>query len=116
MGRFRPIAPTYLRPALQALLGRRFPAGGGPSKDALALVVDSANGDIRSAVMALQFACAAPPPNTAATTAKGRRKADALVAAVTRREQSLALFHLLGKLFYNKRESHVLCACGGCAG
>lgn len=116
MGRFRPIAPTYLRPALQALLSRRFPAGGGPSKDALALVVDSANGDIRSAVMALQFACASPaaPPTTA--TAKGRKKADALVAAVTRREQSLALFHLLGKLFYNKRESLVRCACGGCAG
>lgn len=100
---FRPIAPTYLRPALQAMLSKRFPAGGGPNKDVLSLVVDSANGDIRSAVMALQFAS----PTTAAKGKKRGGGADtrALMEVVTRREQSLALFHLLGKLFYNKRAS-----------
>ena len=110
---FRPIAPTYLRPALLALLTKRFPSGGAPSKDVVNLVVDSSNGDVRSAVMALQFACASS--SGARAPAKGQKKrggteARALVEVVTRREQSLALFHLLGKLFYNKRES----LCGVC--
>lgn len=53
--------------------------------------------------MALHFA-------TPTTAAKGKKRgggadARALMEVVTRREQSLALFHLLGKLFYNKRES-----------
>ncbi|TFY52729.1 hypothetical protein EVJ58_g9851 [Rhodofomes roseus] len=102
---FRPIAPTYLRPALQSLLNRYFAGGGSPpSKDILNLVVESANGDIRSAIMALQFACTVGGNTTTKKKKGGGADAKAIVESVTRREQSLALFHLLGKLLYNKRK------------
>ena len=123
--RFNPIAPTLMRRALQSLLATHFFSTTQPkstssqakgktsarnpvTKDMLDLVVETSHGDIRSAVMALQFACTAP--STASDTSKknGKRKGaggTALLEAVTRREQSLALFHLLGKLLYNKRTS-----------
>ena len=81
-------------PVLQALLDRRFPGSSGPARDVVSLVVDSANGNIRSMVMALQFAC--PAPAQAAGKAKVKGPVRALMEVVTRREQSLALFHLLG--------------------
>ncbi|KAK0200003.1 Rad17 cell cycle checkpoint protein-domain-containing protein [Desarmillaria ectypa] len=103
--RFNPIAPTFLRKALQALLDRHFSTARGgnsvrPSKHVLDIIVDSANGDIRSAVNALQFSSIAE---------KGRKKgksreATVVTESVTRREQSLALFHLIGKVLYNKRK------------
>lgn len=105
--RFNPIAPTLLRKALQALLAHHFSSPSSssrqPSKDMLDIVVESANGDIRSAIMALQFACIVELP-------KGKRKnvkggdAKMVLEAITRRESSLALFHLMGKVMYNKRE------------
>jgi len=103
--RFNPIAPTLLRKALQSLLNKHFSQSGGvalsPSKEVLDVIVESANGDIRSAIMALQFACVVEFP---ATRKKGKTVASKIVLeAVTRREQSLVLFHLLGKVLYNKR-------------
>jgi len=109
--RFNPIAPTLLRRALQALVASRFssrPTIPSPSKESLDIIVESANGDIRSAVMALQFACVIELPTdgkgkqrSATGTAKGNVKV--ILEAITRREQSLALFHLMGKVLYNKR-------------
>ena len=61
--------------------------------------MDSANGDIRSAIMALQFACVVELP----TSNKKGKGTTMVMEAVTRREQSLQLFHLLGKVLYNKR-------------
>lgn len=60
--------------------------------------------------MALQFACIVELPSTK----KGKNKAkggDAKVVleAVTRREQSLHLFHLMGKVLYNKRGFAIIC-------
>ena len=79
------------------------------SKDVLELIADSSNGDIRSAVMALQFACTPTAPSGKSKTKdkKSRKVSDAraVLEAVTRREQSLALFHLVGKVLYNKRTS-----------
>lgn len=73
-----------------------------PSKQVLDLVIESSNGDIRSAIMGLQFACLVQGPK------KKRGGADSgtvvVTEAVTRREQSLALFHLIGKVLYNKRK------------
>lgn len=100
---FNPIAPTLLRKALQALLQTHFashPRGmSAPSNDVLNITVESANGDIRSAIMAMQFACVVQLPS------KSKRKGTKLVLeSVTRREQSLVLFHLMGKVLYNKRK------------
>ncbi|TEB29646.1 Rad17-domain-containing protein [Coprinellus micaceus] len=73
-----------------------------PSKQVLDVIVESSNGDIRSAINTLEFACTIELPNkkrkgvTAGTTI--------VLEAVTRREQSLALFHLIGKVLYNKRK------------
>lgn len=73
--RFNPIAITYLRRAVNSLLDKVFSSSGPsspaqrPPKDVVEMVLDSAHGDIRSAVMALQFACVVDLP-----TAKGKGK------------------------------------------
>ncbi|KAF8066926.1 Rad17 cell cycle checkpoint protein-domain-containing protein [Lyophyllum atratum] len=103
---FNPIAPTLLLKALQALLNTHFSdsSQSSPSREILDAVVESANGDIRSAIMALQFACALEM-NGKTRKKKGKEQGKAVVlASVTRREQSLVLFHLLGKVLYNKRK------------
>jgi len=51
--------------------------------------------------MALQFACILEIPGQKKKTDQAR--STIILEAVTRREQSLALFHLLGKVMYNKR-------------
>ncbi|KAF8908184.1 Rad17 cell cycle checkpoint protein-domain-containing protein [Gymnopilus junonius] len=114
---FNPIAPTLLRKALQNILDIHFfsnnsfnPNSSPPSKELLDIIVDSSNGDIRSAIMALQFACITD--SSATQKQKGKKKggknggapASVLMEAITRREQSLVLFHLLGKVLYNKRK------------
>ncbi|KIM86641.1 hypothetical protein PILCRDRAFT_64773, partial [Piloderma croceum F 1598] len=107
---FNPIAPTLLRKALQSLLSLHFSNAqhtkhGQPPKDVVDIIVDSSNGDIRSAIMALQFACIVelPRTDTGASSKKGKGK-KVVLEAVTRRESSLALFHLMGKVLYNKRK------------
>lgn len=93
-----------MRKALQAMLNTHFASASkskssnlAPSKEALDMVVESSNGDIRSAIMALQFSCVVPGK-------KGKKNATLILEATTRREQSLALFHLIGKVLYNKRQ------------
>ena len=105
--RFNPIAPTLLKKALQAMLKTHFSSSCSvpsiaPSKEVLDIIVESAHGDIRSAIMALQFACIMELPGQ---KKKGQLGSTIVLEAVTRREQSLALFHLLGKVMYNKRTS-----------
>ncbi|KAF8650709.1 hypothetical protein AX16_005082 [Volvariella volvacea WC 439] len=101
---FNPIAPTLMKRALQTIVNTQFAGrSGAPSKEILDAVVESSNGDIRSALMALQFACIGDDSKSG-----GRRKkstmSTAVLEVVTRREQSLALFHLIGKVLYNKRK------------
>ena len=104
---FNPIAPTLMKKALQSMVSKHFstialdlPA---PSKQVLDVIVESSSGDIRSAINTLEFACTVELPS------KRRRGVEAgttiVLEAVTRREQSLALFHLIGKALYNKRMS-----------
>ncbi|KAH0835838.1 Rad17 cell cycle checkpoint protein-domain-containing protein [Lanmaoa asiatica] len=119
---FNPIASTLMTKALQALLASHFGslevharAGRQPAREVIDIIVESSNGDIRSAIMALQFACVVDLP-TASTKSKSKvaRKnvsgtktttsAREVLEAVTRREQSLVLFHLMGKILYNKRK------------
>ncbi|KAJ3772800.1 Rad17 cell cycle checkpoint protein-domain-containing protein [Lentinula raphanica] len=102
--KFNPIAPTLLKKALQALLKRHFASSSRKSPitgQMLDTVVNSANGDIRSAIMALQFACIR---HGSGRKSKGADSSQVLVESITRREQSLALFHLMGKVLYNKRK------------
>jgi cell cycle checkpoint protein len=105
---FNPIAPTLLRKALQHVLHTHFAStAANPqqhlSKDALDVIVETSNGDIRSAITALQFAFIVQPRDKKGKKAiRGGGGMRAIFDAVTRREQSLALFHLLGKVFYNK--------------
>lgn len=108
---FNPIAPTLMIKALQAMLTNHFGSTSGkpPAKDVVEMIVESSNGDIRSAVMALEFACIVTltkgggKGKTRRNTA-GSGGARAVLEAVTRREQSLVLFHLMGKILYNKRK------------
>ncbi|KAG8943251.1 Cell cycle checkpoint protein rad17 [Tulasnella sp. 424] len=114
---FNPVAITLLRKAVNSLLDKvvspSSPAGLSPlqrpPKDVVEAIIGSADGDIRSAVMALQFACVVDlEQGSGGTRGKGAKKKGAksskgVLVAITQREQSLALFHLLGKLLYNKR-------------
>ncbi|KAJ7700900.1 hypothetical protein B0H16DRAFT_1902873 [Mycena metata] len=82
-------------------------SGSAPTKEMLDIVVETSNGDIRSAIMALQFSCV---PTLGGGSVKAARKkgggagggAKLVLEAVTRREQSLALFHFMGRVLYNK--------------
>lgn len=89
-----------MKKALQALLAKHFGSSKTqqPTKEVLDIVIDSSNGDIRSAINALQFSCIVPKG-----AKKKRVQANVVMESVTRREQSLALFHLIGKVLYNKR-------------
>ncbi|KAG8989069.1 Cell cycle checkpoint protein rad17, partial [Tulasnella sp. 427] len=113
---FNPVAITLLRKAVNALLDKVFAAGSAsgmsavqrPPKNVVESVVSSANGDIRSAVMALQFASVVDLEGVGGGKGRGGKRkggkgAKGVLEAITQREQSLALFHLLGKLLYNKR-------------
>ena len=119
--RFNPIAPTLMTKALQALLASHFGSseahervGKRPAREVIDIVVESSNGDIRSAINALQFACVVDlPVSSLKSKGKVARKngggtkrttnVHAVLEVVTRREQSLVLFHLMGKILYNKR-------------
>ncbi|KAM6494899.1 Rad17 cell cycle checkpoint domain containing protein [Amanita muscaria] len=104
--RFNPIAPTLLRKALQTLLNTHFASNKSaqPSKEVLDVVVETANGDIRSAIMALQFACVSNNMRSKPRKKKDANMTTVMLESITRREQGLVLFHLLGKVLYNKRK------------
>ncbi|PFH51634.1 hypothetical protein AMATHDRAFT_2909 [Amanita thiersii Skay4041] len=107
---FNPIAPTLLRRALQTLLSTHSSnKDGQPSKEVLDVVVESANGDIRNAIMALQFAYTiGSRDGKSRKRKKGGNIPTSMLESITRREQSLVLFHLLGKVLYNKRKGDPL--------
>ena len=77
----------------------------------LQAVAEDSNGDLRAAVNCLQFVGASGQQFEAAIKQKGANKAaDArkamrkLLPLVSGRESSLALFHALGRVLYNKRQ------------
>lgn len=102
-----------MKRALQNMLSKHFSSSGRkgrqPTQEVLDIVIETSNGDIRSAIMALQFACttASHGKPTDKSKSKGKTKGEisntrALLEVMSRREQNLALFHLLGKILYNK--------------
>ncbi|KIY50228.1 P-loop containing nucleoside triphosphate hydrolase protein, partial [Fistulina hepatica ATCC 64428] len=107
---FNPIAPTLMAKALQGLMSKQFARSSSlrPSKEFLDLVAETSSGDIRSAIMTLQFACVVDCPSASGRSRKktkgSKSSTKVVLEAVTRREQTLALFHLVGKIMYNKRK------------
>ncbi|KAJ7717210.1 hypothetical protein B0H16DRAFT_1476232 [Mycena metata] len=93
-------------------------SGSAPTKEMLDIVVETSNGDIRSAIMALQFSCV---PTLGGSSVKAARKkgggagggAKLVLEAVTRREQSLTLFHFMGRVLYNKERRSTEFQCHG---
>ncbi|ODN98425.1 cell cycle checkpoint protein [Cryptococcus wingfieldii CBS 7118] len=112
---FIPIAPTFMFKALFRILTLSpLPTASHPAKATLQLICQSSNGDLRAAINSLQMLCGgrgkiANGRGAARGKGKGRGQKDeghvlrAVLDAVTRKEQSLNLFHALGKVFYNKR-------------
>ncbi|KAI0317547.1 Rad17 cell cycle checkpoint protein-domain-containing protein [Amylostereum chailletii] len=97
---FNPVAPTFMTAALKSVLER---VGMKVSAAVLSNVVDGAAGDVRSAVMGLEFACARA--GVGGSKKRGRDGAGSMaLEAMTRKENALFLFHLLGKVLYNKRK------------
>ncbi|KAJ9123972.1 hypothetical protein QFC22_000763 [Naganishia vaughanmartiniae] len=123
---FLPMAPTFLIKALKRISALAFSdAKSRPSQEFIQLIAHSANGDLRSAINSLQFLSRSGNLRNAITltsnssasgkkTGKGSRggkgtklkgseEVKSLLNAIARREQSLGLFHALGKIMYNKR-------------
>ncbi|KAH9177779.1 Rad17-domain-containing protein [Lactarius sanguifluus] len=94
--RFNPIAPTLLASALKrvtALANVRL------SQSILNSVVEGAGGDVRSAIMTLEFTCA-----RSASWKQSSRSNVGSIVSTTQKENALLLFHLIGKIMYNKRK------------
>lgn len=104
-----------MKKALTALVDRHFSQSSSssshyhtvaPTKEIIDAIVESSNGDIRSAIMALQFNSVASKKSK-----KGKKRgagSTAIMEAITKRESSLALFHLIGRILYNKRMFSIL--------
>ncbi|UZJ54965.1 hypothetical protein CBS101457_004285 [Exobasidium rhododendri] len=121
---FNPVAPTFLTKALKRVLelarsslSTSIPAPTSESaKDLIEVVVESASGDLRSAINTLQVICLRGESllqergvkrkagGKSSKNKKGAKKTTrSAVASISGRESSLLLFHTLGKILYNKR-------------
>ncbi|CAE6394476.1 unnamed protein product [Rhizoctonia solani] len=125
--KFNPVAATFMRKTLISVISSHLSLPTSSNiksksnslpKETIDALIEAASGDIRSAITGVQFAFIAaskaiPEEGDGRKKsrpkgkggAKGERDAalKAMFSAITRREQALALFHLLGKVFYNKR-------------
>lgn len=121
---FNPVAPTLLNKSLRKVLDEAQVVLGVqlPSPDDVEQIAAASKGDIRSAVNALEFACADPtgkgeslPVRPSAKKKKwGTKKANKGMTldgcgsksspSIVERDTALQLFHSLGKILYCKRE------------
>ncbi|SJX61687.1 related to cell cycle checkpoint protein RAD17 [Sporisorium reilianum f. sp. reilianum] len=113
--RFNPVAPTIVLKGLKRAIER---ASSSTSKTTskvwlqlLQAIAEDSNGDLRAAVNCLQFVGANSKHLETIAKQRGATKGQDLGKAmrkmmplVSGRESSLALFHALGKVLYNKRE------------
>jgi len=93
--------------ALQAIVNQYFQDSPSlrPTKNTLDMIITCSRGDIRGAVMELQISSLVDKRPTKKGRKGGSSDSVALLKLATQREQSLALFHLIGKILYNKRMS-----------
>lgn len=113
--RFNPVAPTIVLKGLKRAV-ELAPSSKGKTSSKLWLellqaIAEDSNGDLRAAVNCLQFVGANSKHFETMTKQKGAKKAEdtrramrKLMPLVSGRESSLALFHALGKVLYNKRQ------------
>lgn len=96
--------------ALQAIVNQHFQDSPSlrPTKNMLDMIITCSRGDIRGAVMELQLSSLAGEKPTKKGKKSGLNGSIAHLKLASQREQSLALFHLIGKVMYNKRMSHLL--------
>ncbi len=113
--RFNPVAPTIVLKGLKRAIEQASSSRGKASSklwlELLQAIAEDSNGDLRAAVNCLQFVGINSKHFETVAKQKGGRKAqDArktmrrLMPLVSGRESSLALFHALGKVLYNKRQ------------
>ncbi|EJT99612.1 Rad17-domain-containing protein [Dacryopinax primogenitus] len=112
---FNAVAPTIMHTALSRILSQTHPTPASlrPSPETLDIIVEGSNGDIRSAISALQFACRLQMAEGVKGGGSGKRRRGKkgkpgdevrrIIEGLTRNEQILALFHIIGKILYNKR-------------
>ncbi|KAH9989612.1 Rad17 cell cycle checkpoint protein-domain-containing protein [Russula vinacea] len=94
--RFNPIAATLLASAVKRVT---ILTKVRPSPNTLHSILEGAGGDVRNAIMTLEFTCAHPKSRKQS----GKSTAGSIVS-VTQKENALMLFHLMGKIMYNKRK------------
>ncbi|KAF8483310.1 Rad17-domain-containing protein [Russula ochroleuca] len=94
--RFNPIASTLLASAVKRVTVL---AKVRPSPNTLHSILEGAGGDVRNAIMTLEFTCA----HLKSRKQSGKNTAGSIVS-VTQKENALMLFHLMGKIMYNKRK------------
>ncbi|KAH9996697.1 Rad17 cell cycle checkpoint protein-domain-containing protein [Russula compacta] len=94
--RFNPIAPTLLTSAVKRVAAL---ANVRPSLSTLHSIMEGAGGDVRSAIMTLEFACSRPTSRK-----QSNRNTIGSIVSMTQKENALLLFHLMGKIMYNKRK------------
>jgi cell cycle checkpoint protein len=116
---FNAVAPTILTKALKRVLENARPSHPDfipaptsvMARDMIAVVIESAEGDLRNAINTLQVICMHSGSGLLekrGTKRKANGKAESKVskraiAAISGKETSLVLFHALGKILYNKR-------------
>jgi len=96
--------------ALQAIANQHFQDSPSlrPTKNVLDMIITCSRGDIRGAVMELQLCSLVDKKPAGKGKKNGSNDSVAFLKLASQREQSLALFHLIGKVLYNKRMSQVI--------
>jgi len=110
--RFNPVAPSYIVKCLQRIAHEEH-IDHVLTKNTLKSIADTAQGDLRAAINSLQFFSSKYRPDhalAAVVNKKGKKRKLTMRAtgsddesAVSGRDQTLSLFHALGKILYNKR-------------
>ena len=79
-----------------------------PTKNVLDMIITCSRGDIRGAVVELQLSSLIDKKPTKKGKKSVSRDSVAFLKLASQREQSMALFHMIGKVLYNKRMSFFL--------
>lgn len=115
---FNPIAPTFMTKALDLIVQKEARQSGRKTAPGPSVIKHLAEiGDIRSAISSLQFLCLRDDNQDdwsgKVKTTKTKRGSEAPLSkmetasleSITQRESTLGIFHAVGKVVYNKRES-----------